>query len=239
MKSLLLCSGIAILAAIWIPAASHNGQSGNGMEDNESPLVLRKQLEQLETAADRIDDVRALKRLQRAYGYYVDQVLWNQAADLFEPQGTIEIGLDGVYVGQKRVLQYLLAYGGGREGLRRGQLNENLMLQPVVHVAGDGLTAKARWRFLSELGEYKKSSSWGGGTYENEYVKEGTTWKIKSMHAYSRFCTPYAEGWGKNALPGARPEKSLKPDRPPTVSYEPYPATFVAPFHYKNPVTGR
>jgi peptidoglycan hydrolase-like protein with peptidoglycan-binding domain len=214
MKSLLLCSGIAILAAIWILATSPNGQSGDGMEDNESPLVLRKQLEQLETAADRIDDVRALKRLQRAYGYYVDQGMWNQAADLFEPQGTIEIGLDGVYVGQKPFRQYLLAYGGGREGLRRGQLNENLMLQPVVHVAGDGLTAKARWRMLVMSGQLGKSAFWGEGVYENEYVKEGTTWKIKSLHAYSRFCTPYAEGWGKNALPGARPEKSLKPGSP-------------------------
>ena len=42
-----------------------------------------------------------------------------------------------------------------------------------------------------------KSASWGGGTYENEYVKEGAIWKIKALHAYLRFCTPYADGWGK------------------------------------------
>jgi hypothetical protein len=30
----------------------------------------------------------------------------------------------------------------------------------------------------------------------------------------------------------------LPPDRPPTVAYEAYPAVFVAPFHYENPVTG-
>jgi hypothetical protein len=61
----------------------------------------------------------------------------------------------------------------------------------------------------------------------------------RTLHAYSRFCTPYANGWGKSALPNARPEASFLPDRPPTVSYEPYPATFVAPFHYNNPVTWR
>ena len=116
------------------------------MENREKSMVLQRQLKQLESEADRIEDVRALKRLQRVYGYYVDQGLWNQAADLFEPQGTIEIGLDGVYVGQERVRQYLFAYGGGREGLRRGQLNEHLILQPVVHVADDGRTAKARWQ---------------------------------------------------------------------------------------------
>ena len=45
--------------------------------------------------------------------------MWDQATDLFAPQGTIEIGLDGVYVGQKRIHQYLFALGGGREGLNK------------------------------------------------------------------------------------------------------------------------
>jgi hypothetical protein len=94
-------------------------------------------------------------------------------------------------------------------------------------------------RFLSELGEHMESASWGGGTYENEYAKEGAIWKIKALHAYSRFRTPYADGWGKSALPDTHPEKSFLPDRPPTIAYDPYPATFVAPFHYKNPVTKR
>jgi len=237
MKSLLLCSGIAILAAIWILAASHNGQSGNGMEDNESPLVLWKQLEQLETAADRIDDVRALKRLQRAYGYYIDQGMWNEAADLFEPQGTIEIGLDGVYVGQKRVRQYLLAYGGGREGLRRGQLNENLMLQPVVHVAGDGLTAKARWRMLVMSGQLGKSAFWGEGVYENEYVKQKAIWKISKLHWYQTFMVPYKGGWAKNtdSTGGIYVSKRLPPDKPPSERYEVWPGVYTPPFHYKNP----
>jgi len=136
-----------------------------------------------------------------------------------------------------RVLEYLIRISP--DGLTRGKLFNHIRLQPIIDVTPEGNTAKGRWRFLAELGEYKKSATWGGGTYENEYVKEGTIWKIKTLHAYSRFCTPYADGWGKSALPGTRPEKTLLPDRPPTVSYEPYPATFVAPFHYKNPVTQR
>ena len=150
MKPLLLCIGVAMLAAMWMLAAACYKQSSNKSEGRERRVVLQRQLGQLESEAERLEDVRALKRLQRAFGYYVDQGMWSQAADLFEPQGTIEIGLDGVYVGQKRIRQYLLAYGGGREGLKRGQLNEHLMLQPVIHVAGDGRTAKARWRALIE-----------------------------------------------------------------------------------------
>jgi len=85
--------GVAILAAMWMLAAACNRQSRNKAEDRERRVVLQRQLGQLENEADRIEDVRVLKRLQRAYGYYVDQGMWNQAADLFEPQGTIEIAL--------------------------------------------------------------------------------------------------------------------------------------------------
>jgi hypothetical protein len=185
----------------------------------------------------RLEDESAIENLQRIYGFYVDKQLWKEAAALFADDGTLEIGGQGVFAGKPRVLEYLVRISP--DGLTRGKLFNHIQLQPIIDVAPDGKSAKGRWRFLSELGEYKKSASWGGGTYENEYVKEGRIWKIKTLHAYSRFCTPYADGWGKSALPGIRPEKSLLPDRPPTVSYDPYPGTFVAPFHYKNPVTQR
>jgi hypothetical protein len=142
-----------------------------------------------------------------------------------------------VFVGRSRVLEYLTHLSPG--GLTRGKLFNYIQLQPIIDVASGGNTAKGRWRYLAELGEYKKSATWCGGVYENEYVKEGTIWKIKTLHAYSRFCTPYADGWGKSVLPSTRSEKSFLPDRPPTISYEPYPATFAAPFHYRNPVTGK
>ena len=29
------------------------------------------------------------------------------------------------------------------------------------------------------------------------------------------------------------------PDQPTSIQYEPYPAQFVTPFHYKNPVSGK
>src|SRR6185312_4759307 len=62
------------------------------------------------------------KRLQRAYGYYLDRGLWDEAANLFAADATLEVGLDGVYVGQRRVREYLRAVGGGRTGLAPGQL---------------------------------------------------------------------------------------------------------------------
>jgi hypothetical protein len=238
MKTLLLCS--AALALVWALAAPLNIVFALGTKDRGKRAVLQKELRQLSIQVERIEDVRALKRLQRAYGYYIDQCMWNQAADLFAPEGTIEIGLDGVYVGQNRVRQYLFALGGEREGLERGQLNEHITLQPVVHVAPDGRTAKARWRALIMAGRLGKSASWGEGVYENEYVKQNGVWKISRLHWYQTFVVPYNGGWARNtdSTGGTHVSKRLPPDRPPSERYEVWPGVYTPPFHYKNPAPG-
>jgi hypothetical protein len=41
------------------------------------------QVDRLEIAVIRAEDMRAIKNLQRAYGYYADRGLWDELADLF------------------------------------------------------------------------------------------------------------------------------------------------------------
>jgi hypothetical protein len=183
-----------------------------------------------------LEDENAIENLQRSYGYYVDKAMWTQVADLFADDGTLEIGGRGVFVGKQRVLDYLNFLGP--EFPKEGRLYNHMQLQPIVHVAPDGKSAKGRWRFFAMGGEWQQSQMWGMGVYENEYVKQDDVWKIKKLHAYFRMYTPFSEGWAKTAMPNTRPEKDLPPDQPPTVVYDMYPATFQAPFHYENPVTG-
>jgi len=201
------------------------------------PEALREDAARILRKIERLEDEDAIENLQRLYGFYIDKAMWKEAADLFAEDATLEMGGEGVYAGKARILEYLTRKAP--EGLTRGRLMNYLQLQPIVHVAPDGLTAKGRWRFLAELGEDQKSATWGGGIYENEYVKENGTWKIRSLHGFVRFFTPYEDGWGKTALPLGKPAADFPPDRPATVRYEPYPAPFVAPFHYKHPVTGK
>ena len=48
------------------------------------------------------------------------------------------------------------------------------------------------------------------------------------------------EGWGKNALNNTWPDKfDPPPDLPPSTVYLTYPAYYIIPFHYPNPVTGK
>ncbi len=233
-RSVLPIGAAALLiaaAGAWVVAAQADKTGEQQLAD------ARARVAQVEQTVGRLEDERAIETLQRTYGYFVDKCMWKETADLFADDGTLEIGGRGVFVGKARILQYLTWLAP--KGLTDGKLENHLQLQPVITVAPDGKSAKARWRWLSEVGDYRKSSLWGIGTYENEYVKRNGVWKIETLHAYFRMYTPYAEGWAKAAVPNTHPEKDLPPDRPPTVVYETYPATFIPPYDYPNPVTGR
>jgi hypothetical protein len=200
--------------------------------------ALDREVAKLASEVERLESTRAIKHLQRAYGYYLDRALWDEIEALFVADGTLELGADGVYAGPKRIREYLQKLGDGQVGIRWGRLNEHYQLQPVVHVSADGQSAKARWRDFALMGEYQKWASWGEGVYENEYVKRNGVWMIKSIHLYTSFVAPYEKGWARlTPTEDWRSEvsKSFAPDRPPTRRYAPFPAAFVAPFHYDNP----
>src|SRR5690349_7837362 len=171
----------------------------NAETPGESPQAAARasEIAALDARTDRVKDSNDIKRLQRAYGFYVDKAEWDQVADLFALDGSVEYANEGVYIGQPRIREYLKRLGGGHNGLVEGGINNHMILQPVVHVAPDGKTAKGRWRALIQVGQYKKDAQWGEGTYENEYVKDGGVWKIKKLHWYISFLAPYQGGWAK------------------------------------------
>ncbi len=222
--------GLAVLAALALAAPAP--ALADARTDAEiAALTLR---------VEKLEGHRAVKKLQRAFGYYVDRGLWGDAADLFTDDGSIEIGIDGVYVGRDRIEEYLRRLHGGQEGLIYGQLNEWVTLQPAIVVADDGRSAIARWRDLGMLGQYKQHAEWRDGIYENSYEKGADgIWRIRSLHLYVNFVAPYEKGWAR-LKPGeglVRSQASLDfpPDRPPTATYQPYPAVQVPPFQAPQP----
>ena len=182
-----------------------------------------------------LGDEQEIENLQRIYGYYVDRGMWDEVADLFASDGTIEMGLRGVYVGKSRIRKFLEAAGPRAAD---GVLNDHLQLQVIADVAPDGRAAQARSRELAMTGVYQGQGAWSEGVFENSFVKEGGEWKFKSLHFYPTFITDYDKGWAKDAQPAPGVIAELPPDRPPTEVYEIYPKEHVPPFHYGNPVTG-
>ena len=238
MKQLIVRSvaaGLLIAATAFYATAD---ETADDAANDGTAASLERQIAALEERKQRIQDSNDLKRLQRAYGYYVDHAMWDEVADLFADNGSIEIGLDGVYLGKERVREYLYALSNGRPGLAEGVLNEHMQLMPVVTVSPDGTTAKGRWEGIAMVGRLGEEALWGQGPYENEYVKEDGVWKIARLHWFQTFLVPYEGGWAHNEdVNGAKAvSQRLPPDAPPTIEYEPWPETYLPPFHFDNPV---
>jgi hypothetical protein len=201
------------------------------------------EIDALTARVEKLEGTRAIKKLQRAFGYYVDRGLWGEAADLFADDGTIEIGIDGVYAGKARIREYLMRLHGGKDGLIYGQLNEWVTLQPAVFIARDGRSATARWRDLGMLGQYRKHAEWRDGIYENRYVREGGIWEIKALHLYVNFVAPYEKGWARlkpgMGLVQSETAKAFPPDRGSSVNYKGFPDTQLPAFQALSPVTGK
>jgi hypothetical protein len=183
-----------------------------------------------------LQDQDAIENLQGLYGYYFDKALWDRVAGLFAADATFEHGQSGVYVGRGHIRRALDLFGPA--GPQPKRLNNYLQLQPVIHVAPDGRTARARWRAILQTSAPDANGEWGEGTYENSYVKEGGRWRIKSLHFYVTALADYDLGFGKGPIPMAGPSTILPPDRPPTEIYRALPGAYVPPFHYAHPVTG-
>ena len=229
---------VCAAAAVAVLAAALVGSVPRALSQGSATLAsLSARAAALERDITLLEDENAIEKLQRVYGFYSDKQMWTQAADLFAANGTIEVGSRGVYAGKQRVLEFLKL--AGPEFPQPGRLFDQMQLQPVVHVAPDGLTAKGRWHMFAQEAVSGEYANWGLGVLENDYVKESGVWKIQSLHLYTTMYTPYEEGWGKTALPNPGPSAELPPDRPPSVAYAPYPAPFVVPFHYENPVAGK
>lgn len=232
MKPARILAPLLVLSAACLPMAA-SAQSASQL----------REIADLTDRVEKLEGSRAIMKLQRAFGYYVDRGLWRDAADLFTDNGSIEIGIDGVYVGRARIEEYLRRLHGGQEGLIYGQLNEWVTLQPAIAVADDGQSATGRWRDIGMLGQYKQHAEWRDGIYENAYVKEGGVWKISALHLFVNFEVEFKKGWARlkegEGLKASAASAEFPADRGPTAEYAPFPQVNLPPFQQDNPVTGK
>lgn len=190
-------------------------------------------LETLALRIARIEDERAIIRLQTAYGYYVDKTQWDEAADLFARDATLEIAARGLYCGQERIRAYLKCL----PSLAEGTLFNHMQLQPLITIDGD--RAWGRWRAIMEVTITGQVDMVGEATYENAYVREDGVWKIARLQC---FVTHYADrraGLAEGAIPMGTVLSEFPPDAPQTTEYASFPSVYVPPYHFANPVTGR
>ena len=191
------------------------------------------QLDALEARITRLEDMNQIEKLQRTYGYFVDKGQWTQLAELFTDDATLEIGGKGIFLGKHRVLEYMQT-AFGPDGAKEGVLANHMQFQSIPDISAD---LNSGW--IRSRAYVMSSGGWGLPLYENGYRKEDGVWKI------SRLTGPFTmysnwEGWGEDALNNTWPDKfDPPPDLPPSTIYLTYPAYYIIPFHYPNPVTGK
>jgi hypothetical protein len=231
---------MAISGVLTACGSDDSGNGSAGGADTGQIESLWSMLDGIEYRRQLVQDSNDIKRLQRAYGYYLDHARWDDVVELFADDASLEIGLDGVYLGRERIREYFDVLGGGRTGLSEGELNEHMQLMPVVTIAPDGRSAKGRWRDIIMAGQYGDHAVWGEGPFENEYVKENGVWKISKLHWFQTMLVPFEGGWHLNEdYNGAKwVSDRLPPDQPTSFPYEAWPGTFLPPFHFPNPVLG-
>ena len=190
-------------------------------------------LDALDKRITRLEDLNQIEKLQKVYGYFVDKGQWTQLSELFADDATLEIGGKGLFLGKKRVLEYMQT-AFGPDGAKEGLLANHMQFQPIADISPDGKTGWIRSRaFVMSVG------GWGLPLYEDEFVKENGVWKFKRESGPFTMYSSW-DGWGKNALNNTWPDKfNPVPDLPPSTVYLTYPAYYIIPFHYPNPVTGK
>jgi hypothetical protein len=69
-------------------------------------------IERLAAEVERAEDLSAIKRLQRTYGYYLDKGMWTDLAEYFTDDAVANYPA-GVYIGKESIRRHLYLNVGG------------------------------------------------------------------------------------------------------------------------------
>ena len=134
------------------------------------------------------------QNMANAYGYYLDRGLYDDIADLFAPDATIDVAGQGVYSGPEGVRKFLGRYGA--PGLDTGELNDHPLLMPLVSISDDGAVALVRVVELGMTGQHGGEGFWSAAidTFLLRADEHGH-WRIAMLHQRPLMRADYEQGW--------------------------------------------
>ena len=206
---------------------------------------LEARVKALEARQLATEDIEAIKKLQQAYGFYLEHWQEEEIVELFshDLEVSLEINDTGLFKGWEAIKQsFNFADHYTSYGLKKapGEFIHILMpLAGIIDLDPSGKNAKGRWYgfFLGAMPRPVKTEALiGCGIWENEYIKENGIWKFKKLFWNDIFCSPLNEGWVKNPFLG-HDMKTVASS--PDYHFQHYPSGYILPYHYKNPVTGK
>lgn len=191
-----ICKGGAALSAALAAAA---GMAGPRAAETTG---LQQQVDKLNGQLGVMQDTHAIRALHADYGRYLEQRNYAAIVDLFTGDGDVQINGE-VYAGKERGIRrlYIESFGAGisddNRGPVHGLLRDHPQHQDSIVIAPDRRTATACFHSFVQVLEADNINApflemarlqgqgirqrWEAGIYENTYLKDGGTWKIKRL----------------------------------------------------------
>jgi hypothetical protein len=201
---------------------------------------MESEIKSLKKQVQTLEDVDAIKKLQCAYGYYLEHWMGDEIIDCFakdhpEVSGTF---VEGTYKGPGGIHRYF----GRMKETPPEFLHMVLQVSPVITIAEDGKTAYGRWYGYGSIISRNTAPldpTMMAVIYEMDYIKENGVWKILKLRLQMHYAyptrTPVPPPDGKEA---PRPSMNLSPDE--WAEYDTgYPSGYIYPFSFTHPVTGK
>jgi hypothetical protein len=182
-------------------------------------------------------DKDEIERLQYAYGFFIDNRMFREMADLFANEGAwMEIGGRGRYEGKERIHDFLLhVLGAGRWGLLKDEVINHVQQQLLITVDDDRQRARARSRAEVQGNSPPGTPTFllADGIYENVYVREDGRWKILGVTVTMTY---YAALQRESvSFATAPPSTALPPDKDSQPVVEALGRQF-NPWHFRHPI---
>ncbi len=203
--------------------------------------ALQKEVKEKDEEIQVLNDIEAIKRLQCAYGYYLEHWMSQEIIDLFSKRDDVSgTFVEGTYKGQEGIRRYF------RPGRKTPPefLHQVMQVSPIITVAPDGLSAKGRWYGYGTICARPLNDNidpiYMSVIYEMEYVKEDGVWKILKLAFQMHYA--YAPPKYPPAPPTTPADGEDRPQLSPDEFAEydiQYPSGYIYPFHFNHPVTGQ
>jgi hypothetical protein len=209
----------------------------------------------------------ASENVSSAYGFYIDDFMWDEMGAIFAVKGNKQSPFTGYYLGRDRIMGAVNATWGPAAPTRPG-ISYHWRTQPVIFVSQDGRSANLRTRlFQPRTGKEVNGTFYGAnfssGMYPNDQlVLEGDVWRLWSLTIDEHYVSmsSWKEGWN-----GVKPRPPASGPAQPTALSKKFPPDIFLPelgrreegfrggigtpvdwpgimpmwFNYRNPVSGR
>ncbi len=215
----------------------------NIKELEEKLEALEKQVKVQAKELTTLKDIEAIKKLQKAYGYYVEHMMYQEIVDCFSDSPDVVLNwLEGQWLGKEGVKKYFAFMQKAPPTFQ----HQVMQIAGIVDIDPDGKMASGRWyafggMFFPQPEGIKRS--FVAGIYEMKYIKEKGIWKIFGI----KWVIPYAVSVsGEWRMPEdvnrpylAGQWRGPTPDVPINREDMRYISGYIFPFHYNHPVTGK